>query len=154
MIKELDGDVLNSEANLIIHQANCQHAMFSGIAAQIRKQFPEAVEADLKTIKGDEKKLGTFSFAKTKNGKMIVNMYSQFDVASPEKPRATNYEAMALALEKVKAALEKSPNKYIIGIPALIGSDRGGGDWRVVKAIIKSVFEKSDLDVRIYSFEP
>ncbi len=62
----------------IIHQANCQNTMGSGIAREIRARYPEAYEVDCKTIAGDYKKLGTFSSVKTKDGKFVIyNCYSQ-----------------------------------------------------------------------------
>ena len=37
MIKIIDGDLLNSEADIICHQVNCQGKMNSGVAKQIRE---------------------------------------------------------------------------------------------------------------------
>lgn len=40
----------------IAHQANCFNTMGSGVALAIKNAFPEAYEADCKTVKGDKKK--------------------------------------------------------------------------------------------------
>lgn len=66
--------------DVIVHGCNCFHAMGGGIAAEIAKRYPEAERADNETLRGDSKKLGTFSYAVTNNGEgfMIVNAYTQF----------------------------------------------------------------------------
>ncbi len=48
--------------------------MQSGIARQIREKYPEAYEADCKTVAGDIKKLGTFSWVKILTKVMFVLM--------------------------------------------------------------------------------
>jgi O-acetyl-ADP-ribose deacetylase (regulator of RNase III) len=148
MIKQIKSDIFAVSCDMIVHQANCQHNMGSGIARFIRENFPEAYEADCKTKLADPNKLGTFSYAKVKNPKypnigFIVNLYSQFDFSSEK--RCTNYEAFASGLETLRdlaLAKVKNPNKkYTVAIPYRIGSNRGGGSWAVIKAIIESVFE-------------
>ena len=56
------GDIIglakNGIFNVIIHGANCQNTMGSGVAKQIKEHFPGAYDADLRTTKGDREKLG------------------------------------------------------------------------------------------------
>ena len=62
MIVEENVDLLKvSDVESIGHCANCFCTMGSGIANQIKKVFPEAYTADLKTVSGDINKFGTFS---------------------------------------------------------------------------------------------
>src|SRR6185369_11634813 len=95
MIKQIDGNLLDSPTDLIAHCCNCFCVMGAGVAAGIRTKYPEAYEADCKTKKGDHKKLGTVSFAQVKTPdnsiKGVVNIYGQFDMGG-EKP--VNYEAV------------------------------------------------------------
>ena len=58
---DLLGLALAGEFDVIVHGCNCQCAMGKGIALSIKKLFPEAYAADLKTVKGDRGKLGTYS---------------------------------------------------------------------------------------------
>lgn len=64
----IKGDLLKfakeGKFDMIVHGSNCFCTMNSGVAKQIRHNFPQAYEADLKTIKGDQNKLGTFTVAK------------------------------------------------------------------------------------------
>ena len=78
-MKILKGDLityaLGGRFNCIVHGCNCFNKFGKGIALSIRKIFPEAYVADLKTIEGDKNKLGTISYATVKGGgdnKLIV----------------------------------------------------------------------------------
>lgn len=155
MIKEITQDIFSTPCHAIIHQANCMHTMGSGIAAFIRENFPEAYLADLKTKKGDPAKMGTFSYAKVQNpkfpnAKLIMNLYSQFDFS--RDARHTRYDSMVDGLISIRDAFRKKANgeKRTLAIPYRIGSNRGGGDWVIVRAIIESVFgNEADFDVVI-----
>ena len=60
--------------------------MGAGIALTIKKVFPEAYQADLKTKKGDRAKLGTYSSVTIqKNGHQItiINGYTQYHYGGP-----------------------------------------------------------------------
>ena len=118
--------------------------MGAGIAKSIREFYPEAYDADRKTIKGDDNKLGLISWAHVRNPKdpirLIINCYGQFEYA-PAK-RQGNYEAIYESLERAKDRLLLiSAHPYTLGIPYKFASDRAGCDWRVVEAMILSVFE-------------
>jgi O-acetyl-ADP-ribose deacetylase (regulator of RNase III) len=158
MVEEIQTDIFVADADAIIHQANCFHTMGSGIARFIREHFPEAYEADCKTAKGDEAKLGTFSVAKviSKNPnprlKYIINLYSQFDFG--RDGRHTRYDAMYDGLAEINRRITTgvTPAAKLIktlAIPYRIGSNLGGADWRVVRSIIYSVFEESPVLVKI-----
>ena len=79
MINIIDKNIFEHDAQCIIHQANCHCRMASGVAAQISRLYPEAVEADNATKIGDVAKLGTFSSAIGKDGKIIYNLYGQYN---------------------------------------------------------------------------
>lgn len=141
MIHEIEGNLLDEfekgTVNIIIHQANCFNTMGSGIARQIRERFPEAYEADCKTERGSKEKLGKYSYAVIK-GRVIINLYSQYEFGSPT--RNTDYNALYDGLASIRDKLNKPHN---IGVPFKIGSKLGGGDWIVVKAILEAVFKDS-----------
>ena len=65
-MKRIEGDLIqkakDGEFDLIVHGCNCFCTMGAGIAKQIKKNFPQAFEEDLKTEKGDHGKLGTITF--------------------------------------------------------------------------------------------
>lgn len=150
MVKEIKQDIFLAETDAIVHQANCQCTMGSGIAKYIKERYPEAYAADCKTIKGDKEKLGRASVARVVTPstntrlKYIFNLYSQFNYGLEE--RHTNYEAMATGLSAIydfimRHNMSGSSQKItVLAAPFKMGSDRGGGDWRIVRAIMESVF--------------
>jgi|SRR6478736_1567031 len=150
MIISRIGNLLQDDkVNVIVHQCNCHHIMGGGIARIISQLYPEAKDADLKTPYGDPEKMGSYSHARTKDGKVIVNVYSQFRTSSGE--RETSYDALTIALTKLEASLRNSSNgtKYVLGVPYGLGSDLARGSWTVVRAIIESVFAKSPIEMHI-----
>ena len=44
MIKHIKGDIFKSNADAILHQVNCQGVMGSGIAKQVKENFPVVFE--------------------------------------------------------------------------------------------------------------
>lgn len=140
----------DSEVNVIVHQANCFCTLGSGIARKIRDKYYCAAEADAETVRGDYSKMGHFSIAETDDGKRVVNLYSQYSMGGDK--RYTDYEAMHRGLTELKEIIETAGNNktsYIIGFPFRIGSGQAGGSWRIVEAIIRDIFEESELNTII-----
>lgn len=150
MIKEIIGDIFNSEVNVIIHQANCYHTMGGGIAKHIADNYPEAEDADNATQLG-ESKLGSFSYAFVDSGKkLIINMYSQGKFGRGKN--FTSYDAMFQGLTEIKKFIDYElmnkvrENNYdfkdiVVGVPYLIGCGLAGGNWIIVENVIQKVFE-------------
>lgn len=153
MITHIVGNLVKEPLDAFIHQANCFNTMRSGVAKDVSETYPEVYEADCGTEKGDPGKLGTFSFAKTHDGKVGYNLYSQFNFGYDGKTY-TNYEAMRHGLllisDHIKANIKFDAK---VGIPVRMGCARGGGDWNTVLEIIKEVFEKDTLQIVLCEFK-
>jgi len=110
-MKIIKGDLiklaLEGKFDVIIHGCNCFCTMGAGIAKDIKSEFPEAYEADLKTEKGNKDKLGTYSNA-------IID------------------EAIRSVFKKIKS---NYPGRKI-GYPK-IGAGLAGGDWNIISEIIE-----------------
>lgn len=157
MIYERIGDLLSStEINALLQQNNLLCSFGAGLAKAIKDKFPEAYEADCKTIRGDINKLGTYSVAlitdpKDSTIKRIYNLYSQTGIGGSN--RQTSYDAMVLGLERLKSDLEyRQPieGTIVLGIPYKLGCGLANGNWTIVKAIIDSIFSDAHFDVYIY----
>lgn len=134
MIRYIDGDLVRDadKYDVIAHCCNCFCTMGSGIAPQIKHKFPKAYEADCKTIKGDEAKLGTISYTENTTP-IVVNLYGQFDYTGRRSGKMDlDYDALRSAL---KAMRDKFTGKTF-GMP-MIGAGLAGGDWNVIEAIIE-----------------
>lgn len=150
------------EVNVIAHCCNCMCAMNNGIAPQIAKAFPGALEADLKTTRGSRAKLGSYtSWHDANTGLEVFNLYGQYGNRERERgERDLDYAALREALNKMNWHLKIGANMYEwikgesrnihIGLPKL-GSNLAGGDWTYISALIENELE---FDVTIYVLDP
>ena len=136
-MKIIKGDLiklaLEGKFDVIIHGCNCFCTMGAGIAKNIKSEFPEAYEADLKTEKGNKDKLGTYSNAITeRNGYkiIIINAYTQHHYKG--RRMKADYEAIRSVFKKIKS---NYPGKKI-GYPK-IGAGLAGGDWNIISEVIE-----------------
>lgn len=156
MIEYRKGDLLKSDIKFIVHGCNCKLSMGAGIAKQIKEQFPKAHEADVKTMWGDPKKLGTFTVTH-QHGKTIFNAYTQFNYTT--KDIDVDYDALRSVMEKIEHYLQKEENMWEendqeykdiqLGMPR-IGCGLAGGDWNIVEKILNEVF--ANRTIFVYDF--
>lgn len=140
----LKGDLIqftqSGRFDIIIHGCNCFCSMGAGIAKQIRDNFPEAYQADLKTGMGDKEKLGTYSQACIeKNGNIftIVNGYTQYDFSG--HGTLVDYKA----IQKLFTRIKNNFTNQRIGYPK-IGAGLAKGDWEVISNIINKELQGKD----------
>lgn len=139
MIYYKKGNLLESTETIIIHQVNCQGKMNSGVAKAIREAYPK-VYTDYLGLEVSSLLLGCVQYVEVDN-KTIVNLFGQ-DNYLPRTVRNTSYDALEEGFRKIKRDLKGN-----LAIPK-IGCGLGGGDWRIVSAIIETVFD--DRDVIVY----
>lgn len=149
-MKTIKGDLikraLDGTFDVIIHGCNCHCRMKSGIAKSISKTFPEAVNADNRTIPGDRSKLGTYSTAaiQTKTGELrIINGYTQFNYGTDS--RKVDYDALRTLFKTMK----KEFSGQRLGYP-LIGAGLAGGDWTTIAKIIDEELKGEDHTLVIF----
>lgn len=145
MIKYIKGDLLEAKQEYIVHQVNCQGVMGSGVAKAIKDKYPEVFRHYKRLVKdkqiSNKDLLGIVQFVAVSSDKEIVNLFSQ-DHYLPRTTKHTNYDAMTKGFETIKELVAED-----LAMPK-IGCGLGGGDWKIVSAIIESVFD--DRDVYIY----
>ena len=152
----VDGNLLtDSRVQVISHQCNCQCVMGAGIAASIKKMYPEAYQADIDADAKDMNVLGNISYViREENPRAIFNLYGQN--LTSKTTRMTNYEALYSALvlmrSKVDALFGDEPPT--IGFPHGMGCGLGGGQWEIVERLIEVSFDGYENDVYIVKFNP
>lgn len=152
MIKTVECNLLeNTDIDAIAHQCNCQNVMGSGVALALKNKWEEVYVADIfYHASQDGKILGKLSLAAIGeydgNVRFVFNLYGQDSFGI--KYRSTNYEALYTALEMCRKTATSYDIKNL-GIPYRMGSDRGGGDWRIVNQMIECVFENAPFNVTI-----
>jgi O-acetyl-ADP-ribose deacetylase (regulator of RNase III) len=141
------GDLLTSDVDVLAHGANCFNTMGAGIAAQIKRLYPEAWEVDSLTKKGDKKKLGSFS--RTQYQKPVIyNLYTQYSFG--KNKIYVDYKAVRKALKAMKNDLIKTGyyKTCKLGMP-MIGCGLAGGDWQKISQILEEIL--NDKDVFVYT---
>lgn len=132
-LRTVQGDLLklfeDGHFDTIVHGCNCFHAMTGGIAAQIARKFPGAVEVDNKTPYGSANKLGDISIFLLDDGRIIINGYTQFNPGAD-----VNYDAIDSVFRKVGSLSRFRADR--VGYPA-IGAGIAGGDWTKISRIIR-----------------
>ena len=124
-----------NEFDIIIHGCNCFNVMGSGIAAQIKQQFPDAEMADNETLRGDAGKLGTYTIGMS--GRLVIlNAYTQY---STSKNGEDVFEY--LAFERVLSKIAHRFGAWRIGLP-MIGMGLAGGDSTRILPTIEAFAEK------------
>ena len=151
MVKIINGNLFDSKANIICHQCNCQGVMGSGVAAEVKRRYPNVFEAYRQDYFDGLLKLGYVCFATAKRDQVIANMCAQ-DNFGYNGGVYTNYDSLQECLNKVKAyAIYSYDIKPVIAFPYLMSCYRGGGDWNVVYKMIEDTF--ADFNVEIWRLD-
>lgn len=161
IIQYKKGDLLeyfqNGECDAIAHCCNCQGVMGSGIAAQIKEVYPEAY---LSYKEHEERhgglKLGTCSYVdygdSLKDSKMVANLHAQ-NLYGYDGSRFVDYEALYETLRETAGTMLEYGFKTL-GVPYKMACDRAGGDWRIVEAMIQTIFENTGINILVVEYEP
>jgi len=154
--REVQGNLITlaqeGEFDLIAHGCNCFCTMGAGLAPQMAKAFGcDKFPLEHVDYRGDINKLGQIDvggFRYLGNDFFVVNCYSQYGFGANHeegKVAPLDYEALILCLRKIGHIFK---GKHI-GLPQ-IGCHLAGGDWEVVKEIIKKELSKCDITIVIY----
>lgn len=147
---EVDGDLITlaqeGTFDVIVHGCNCFCTQKSGIAPQMVKAF-ETHQTPLEdTIyKGDINKLGQIDYFIPDDypNLMVTNAYTQYDYKGKYN---LDYDALVMCLKKINHIFK---GKHI-GLPK-IGCGLAGGDWNLVKVLIKKCL--ADCKVTIVNYK-
>lgn len=154
MIKHIKCNIFESGADIILHQVNCQGVMGSGIAKQVKEQYPKVYEEYKKicnknnphSLLGLAQSVVTYKdYGTTFRG--IFNLFAQENYGYDGKCY-TNYDALHSCLDFVNNYVVKGTT---IAIPYLMGCARGGGDWNVVYQMIEETFDE-DVNILICEY--
>ena len=171
--KIVDGDLFNTECQVIAHQVNCIGVMGSGVAKEVKRLYPNAFKEYCSLVSSmDHQVLGGCLLVDC-GDKYIASLFGQYSyrgdntytsgyVLPALNPgvndsyynestpvRYTNYEGFYMSLTRLRTDMNKLGLKSV-AFPYKIGSDRGGADWNVILSMINSVFSESDKEVIIY----
>lgn len=136
MIKYVQGDLLKTDAPLILHQVNLHRVMGGGLAYSIALKYP-VVECKYRVHTG---LLGDVLYCQTEDF-IIGNCYSQ------NEDFTTNYNALVDCLLNVRNYMIDN-NIGTVAIPYKYGCGIAKGDWSLVEQIFEGLLK--DFEVIIY----
>lgn len=145
-IEYVTGDLLSApKGSVIVHGCNAQGVMGSGVALQIKEQFPQAFAmymAHYNTL--GSLRLGEITTVEV-DERLIVNAITQ-EFYGRGRQRYVDYEAVACCFQAVVNTLE---NDFYFGMGydticfPKIGAGLANGDWDILSIIIdKTVPDK------------
>ena len=143
-IKHINGNIFDSDVNIICHQCNCMGVMGSGVAKQVKDKYPRVFEKYKDACEKDLVKLGScqvVAIDDTKT-KCVANLFGQWNFGGDGK-RYTSYDAIYSALEKL-ADYCKRKNVQSVAFPYKMSCDRGGASWNIIYAMIEDVFKDNE----------
>lgn len=138
MVKEVVGDLLTCDADIICHQVNTYGVMGGGIAAAIRRKLlTQEQYAEYQRFCNDRRILGKVQFIGNcirKDGSSVIlaNIFSQEDMT-------TDYVAFDMCMGIVRDYAMRYG--YTVAVPGHIGCGIAGGNWDTVKGILYSKFQ-------------
>ena len=156
-MKEIKGDLFEGEMDILAHVSNSYCVMGAGVAKQIKERYPEAYEADLATKDIGDCKLGHYSKATVKDGKLtIVNIYGQVGIGNDGDPlnRNAQYDFLFDALYRLATEIinQFPTEKIVIGLPDMISCGLAGGVRRIVVAILLTIEEYfPEIEFHVYT---
>jgi 5'-nucleotidase len=127
--REIEGDILelSKKQEVIAHGCNCQSKMGAGLAPKMAEKFG-CDKFEMELMGPDKSKLGKIDHKKV-DGINIVNAYTQ-EGYGPGKQ--VDYDAIINCMR----AINKRFAGHTVSLPK-IGAGLGGGDWDIIKDIIK-----------------
>ena len=146
MIKFVDGDLLQSDAECLVNPVNCVGVMGKGLAYQFKLKYPNMYKDYIKTCKSLKISVGKIHHYKEK-GKIIVNL--------PTKKHWREKSTLEYVMSGLYALLTFIAEYDIksIAIPAL-GCGCGGLEWEIIKEGMLKVLNQMDKDINVYIYNP
>lgn len=158
-VREVIGDLLTSNMDIIGHQTNCVGVMGAGIAYHIKNKYPKVFIEYKKLCDKHNNGQGLLgkcqvvsesgdiidynSLIADSKSIFIANLFGQNGFGGGIQ---TQYAHLKTSLVELKVIAKE--NDLWVGLPYKLGSGLAGGDWNIVKQMIEEVF--IDYPVTIY----
>jgi O-acetyl-ADP-ribose deacetylase (regulator of RNase III) len=149
-IKYVEGNLFDTKIKTIVHGCNAQGAYGAGVAAIIRRDFPQAYHAYKdKYEKNGKLELGSIIIAPCGDGnadnfKVIINAITQ-EYYGRDHKRYVSYNAIADAMSRINLIAKLGLKE--VAMPK-IGAGLAGGNWNIIEAIVES--ELKDVQPHVY----
>lgn len=145
-------DLTKFNADVLIHQCNCQGVMGAGIAKQIRNnllstaQYSEYQRLCHKYHAG---LLGKVQWCPLPDGRRVANLFRQ-DRYGRDK-RYTDYNAVKHAMTEIVRQCTLH-GLTTIAVPYHMGCNLAGGNWTIMMSIFYDVIKDSNITLYVCKY--
>ncbi len=152
-INFVEGNILESKANIIVQSVNHKKVMGSGLAKQIRQKYPSILDDYI--LMCEKYKFNEIAIdglvhwfpVESEYNYYIASVFGQENYGTDR--RHTNYFSLMNGLNSVFIYAQNY--NLSVAIPYGIGCGLGGGDWSIVLSLIKDAVKcYPTLKVYIY----
>ena len=143
MIREIKGDLFDSDDAILAHGCNCKAAMFSGIAKSMAEKYPEMETQYNSLCNNNNFNPGDVFLYNYELGRYIANMGTQFLPGANAKVEYIVDSVASLLL----IALTLNISKVSM---CRVGSGVGGLAWDDVLQALEEEFGRHQVDIDIY----
>ena len=145
-VKEIYGNIFNTQCQVIVNAVNCKGVMGRGIAHEFKLRYPEMFEEYKRYCDEGYMEPGILQLY-TKSNPQILNFPTKNDWKQPSK-----IEYLELGLEKFKRMYDYKGIKSI-AFP-LLGSSAGGLDEEEVVSLMHNYLSNlTDIEIEIYRYD-
>lgn len=159
MLTYIKGDVTNplikDDTYLVLpHIVNDAGRMGSGVAKAL---FTRWADVRYKYLKWYAEPNTTFALGETQFLQVepymcVANMVAQHNLISLDNPHPIKYDALEKCMLSVRdQCLGKFTSRADIIAPKF-GSERAGGDWKLIEQMIIEIWSNSNINVMVYEF--
>jgi len=147
MIKYIEGNILESNADALVNTVNTVGVMGKGLALQFKKEFPQNYKIYHQACKDKSFTIGNLIVTEEESllygKKTIIDLPTKTDWRKPSE-----YSYIEIGLERL-ASLIQERNIKSIAIPSL-GTGHGGLDWNQVRTIIERILKDVNSEIQVY----
>lgn len=147
---------------ILAHQTNALGIMGGGVALHIRHTFPDVYAEYVKycqtqvNVETNNQKfkriLGSTQICDTHIVNLqIANMFGQYEIGTHK--RQTNYEWLYQSLHSLFTDVSLLTCNVVLAFPKYLGCGLGGGDWRIVEAMILTFAQDIAENVSVFIVE-
>jgi O-acetyl-ADP-ribose deacetylase (regulator of RNase III) len=147
MIRYIEGNILESNADALVNTVNIVGVMGKGLALQFKKEFPQNYRVYQKACKDGSFSIGDLIVTEEESllygKKIIIDLPTKTDWRKPSE-----YSYIEEGLKKL-SDLIREKNIKSVAIPSL-GTGHGGLDWNKVKSLIEAILKNTNSDIQVY----
>ena len=147
MINQVQGNIFDTDKQVIVNAVNCVGVMGAGIALEYRLRYPEMFEKYQVHCQKKLLDIGKLWIYKPLHGAWVLNFPTKKHWKYPSKE-----EYLRKGLEKF-CDIYKAKGIKSIAFP-MLGADRGGLGQDKSLEIMASYLSELDLEVDIYHYDP